>query len=90
MRSLFGDVHRGWPRAVSVLVISAALGFPGAARGHDPSAWGGLFRSRDAGATWLSLNSGSFVSGAIAVAVSPADSNRLLLATESEIGRAHV
>ena len=55
------------------------------ARGHDPSAWGGLFRTRDGGATWLMVNSGSFVSGAIALAISPADPNHLLLATDSGI-----
>jgi photosystem II stability/assembly factor-like uncharacterized protein len=65
-----------------LLALSITIG-PGTARGHDPSAWGGLFRTRDGGATWLTVNSGSFVSGAIALAVSPADPNHLLLATDS-------
>ena len=43
-----------------LLVLSIAL-WPCAARAHDPSAWGGLFRTRDGGATWLAINSGSFV-----------------------------
>jgi photosystem II stability/assembly factor-like uncharacterized protein len=57
------------------------------AQGHDPSAWGGLFRSRDYGATWVSANSGVFVSGAIALAISPTDANHLLLGTESGLLR---
>ena len=52
---------------------------------HDPSAWGGLFRTRDAGATWLALSSGSFVSGAVALTVSPVDPTQLLLATDSGV-----
>lgn len=56
---------------------------PSSAPAHDPSAWGGLFRSGDGGATWRPLSSGSFVSGALALAVSPRDPRELLLATES-------
>jgi photosystem II stability/assembly factor-like uncharacterized protein len=59
----------------------------GPARSHDPSAWGGLFRSRDRGATWVSANRGQFVSGAIALAISPTDSNHLLLGAESGLLR---
>jgi photosystem II stability/assembly factor-like uncharacterized protein len=73
-----------WRRATLLLALSIAL-WPGTARGHDPSAWGGLFRTRDGGATWFSVNSGSFVSGAIALAISPADPNHLLLATDSGV-----
>jgi photosystem II stability/assembly factor-like uncharacterized protein len=54
---------------------------------HDPSAWGGLFRTRDGGATWEHLTPGSFGSGALALAVSPADANHLLLATDSGVAR---
>ena len=57
------------------------------ARSHDPSAWGGLFRSRDEGATWVSANRGVFVSGAIALAISPTDANLLLLGAESGLLR---
>ena len=69
--------------------LLAALSFllaytlaPGSAAAHDASAWGGLFRTRDAGATWLQVNPGSFVSGALALAVSPVDQHHLLLATD--------
>ena len=67
-----------------LLVLSIAL-WPCAVRAHDPSAWGGLFRTRDGGATWVPINSGSFVSGAIALAISPAEPNHLLLATDSGV-----
>ena len=67
---------------VLILIISA-----GPAQGHDPSAWGGLFRSRNAGATWMSANRGHYLSGAMALAVSPIDPNHLLLGAESGLFR---
>jgi photosystem II stability/assembly factor-like uncharacterized protein len=57
------------------------------AQSHDPSAWGGLFRSRDQGTTWVSANPAGFVSGAIALAISPTDVNHLLLGAESGLLR---
>ena len=57
------------------------------AHGHDPSAWGGLFRSRDHGGIWASANRGPFLSGAIALAISPTDTNHLLLGAESGLLR---
>jgi photosystem II stability/assembly factor-like uncharacterized protein len=69
-----------------VLTLVVAL-WPGAAPAHDASAWGGLFRTRDAGATWLHVNPGSFVSGALALAVSPVDPHHLLLATDTGVSR---
>jgi photosystem II stability/assembly factor-like uncharacterized protein len=67
---------------VLLMIISA-----GPAHGHDPSAWGGLFRSRDDGATWMSANRGQYLSGAIVLAVSPTDPNHLLLGAESGLFR---
>jgi photosystem II stability/assembly factor-like uncharacterized protein len=57
------------------------------ARSHDPSAWGGLFRSRDHGATWVSANRGQVVAGAITLAISPTDVDHLLLGAESGLLR---
>ena len=57
------------------------------ARTHDPSAWGGLFRSRDQGATWVSANRGRVVGGALTMAISPVDVNHLLLGTDSALLR---
>ena len=62
-------------RPLALLLILSA--YP--ARSHESGAWGGLFRSRDDGATWVSANHGPFLSGAIAVAIDPADTNHLLL-----------
>jgi hypothetical protein len=59
----------------------------GDASAHDPSSWGGLFRSRDYGARWLPVNEGRFIGSALGVAVSPADTNHLLLATDSGLLR---
>jgi photosystem II stability/assembly factor-like uncharacterized protein len=71
--------------ALSVLLAYTLA--PSSAAGHDASAWGGLFRTRDAGATWLPVNPGSFVSGALALAVSPVDQHHLLLATDVGVSR---
>ncbi|HEV8636765.1 MAG TPA: hypothetical protein VG370_21295 [Chloroflexota bacterium] len=57
--------------------------WPTVGRAHDAGSWGGLFRSVDDGATWFPANQGTFVGGALALAVSPTDSMRLLLATDS-------
>jgi photosystem II stability/assembly factor-like uncharacterized protein len=72
---------------LATLLSAVLLAWPPAACAHDPSAWGGLFRSRDAGATWFPANPGRFVSGALALAVSPTDVNHLLLATDSGLLR---
>jgi photosystem II stability/assembly factor-like uncharacterized protein len=52
------------------------------ASAHDPSAYGGLFRSRDLGGTWLNADVGLFLNAALAVAVDPRDPNHLLLGTD--------
>jgi photosystem II stability/assembly factor-like uncharacterized protein len=74
--------HR-YPLAFTLLLLLAAS----PAQGHDPSAWGGLFRSRDDGATWMSANRGQYLSGALALAISPTDPNHLLLGAESGLFR---
>ena len=57
--------------------------WPAAASAHDASGWGGLFRSRDGGATWFQANQGRLVGGALAIAVDPGDPNHLLLGTDA-------
>src|SRR5436309_1588238 len=96
---ILGEARRGPPRPPSMvsprsttellaLLLGGVLVFlPAGAQAHDPSAWGGLFRSRDSGATWFPANEGRFVSGALALAISPTDGNHLLLATDSGLLR---
>ena len=50
---------------------------------HDPSTYGGLFRSRNFGETWLNADAGLFVNAALAVAVDPLDPHHLLLGTDT-------
>jgi photosystem II stability/assembly factor-like uncharacterized protein len=66
---------------VPALAIALTLASAGV-RAHDPSAYGGLFRSRDLGQTWLNADVGLFLSAALAVAVDPRDPNHLLLGTD--------
>lgn len=54
---------------------------------HDSNSWGGLFRSRDDGAAWLSADAGLFVGAAMALAVSPTDANHLLYGTDTRLLR---
>ena len=75
------------PRLFVAALLSAILMSPTPASAHDPSAYGGLFRSRDGGITWFPANPGRIVSGAIALAVSPVEPNHLLLATDSGLLR---
>jgi photosystem II stability/assembly factor-like uncharacterized protein len=72
-----------YPLAFTLLLLFAAS----PAQGHDPSAWGGLFRSRDDGATWMSANRGQYLSGVLTLAISPTDPNHLLLGAESGLFR---
>lgn len=74
-------------RLVVAALLSAILLSPTPVTAHDPSAYGGLFRSRDGGVTWFPANPGRIVSGAIALAVSPVEPTHLLLATDSGLLR---
>lgn len=52
------------------------------ARAHDPSAYGGVFRSRNLGATWLSADIGLFLNAALVVAINPKHHAHLLAGTD--------
>lgn len=65
--------------AMALLLASAGLG----AHAHDPSAYGGVFRSRNLGGTWLNADVGLFLNAALAVAIDPRDPNHLLLGTDT-------
>jgi photosystem II stability/assembly factor-like uncharacterized protein len=49
---------------------------------HDASSYGGVFRSRDFGATWLNADVGLFLNAALVIAVDPRDSSHLLVGTD--------
>src|SRR6266581_5515164 len=72
---------------VIAALAQVVLLWSSAVSAHDASAWGGLFRSRDHGATWFLASPGTFPTAAIALAVSPTDGNHLLLATDSGLLR---
>lgn len=57
------------------------------AHGHDPSAWGGLFRSRDFGVNWFPADAGLFIGGALGVAIHPQDPSQLLYGTDARLLR---
>lgn len=66
------------PAALLALVLLAS-----AASAHDPSAYGGLFRSRDLGQGWLNADVGLFLGAAVSLSIDPRDPNHLLLGTDT-------
>ena len=74
-------------RIVSNLILLLAAGFALPASAHDPSAWGGLFRSRDFGANWFPADAGLFIGGALGVAIHPQDPAQLLYGTDARLLR---
>ncbi|MBR0774372.1 hypothetical protein JQ625_05955 [Bradyrhizobium diazoefficiens] len=61
----------------------------GNASAHDASSYGGVFRSRDLGAAWLSADVGLFLNAALVVAVDPGDSSHLLVGTDLGLLSSH-
>jgi photosystem II stability/assembly factor-like uncharacterized protein len=74
-------------RLLRLMPLALALLCSAPAEAHDPSSWGGLFRSRDHGARWMPVNEGRFIGGALGLAISPSDPHHLLLATDSGLLR---
>jgi len=74
-------------RLVCFLSLLLAAGFVLPVHAHDPSAWGGLYRSRDFGASWFPADAGLFIGGALGVAVHPKDPAQLLYGTDARLLR---
>lgn len=72
MRRLIGPL-------LTLLLLLPSAG----ARAHDPSAYGGLFRSRNFGDTWLNADIGLFLNAVLTVAIDPRDPNHLLMGTDT-------
>src|SRR5690242_20185238 len=52
------------------------------ASAHDASSYGGVFRSRNLGGTWLSADVGLFLNAALIVAINPTNASHLLAGTD--------
>ncbi len=68
-------------------MVALSLCATAPADAHDPSAWGGLFRTRDFGASWFPVDAGLFIGGALGVAVHPQDPAQLLYGTDTRLLR---
>jgi photosystem II stability/assembly factor-like uncharacterized protein len=73
-------------RRLSVL-LAAILVSASIALAHDGTSYGGVYRSRDAGATWLGIDVGLFLRSAASAAVDPTDPAHLLLGTDAGLLR---
>jgi photosystem II stability/assembly factor-like uncharacterized protein len=71
--------------ALAILTSSVASN----AEAHDASAYGGLFRSRNLGGTWLNADVGLFLNAALTVAVDPRDRDHLLMGTDIGLYRSN-
>ena len=72
---------------LTVFVFLIVLLLPLGSNAHDADAYGGLYRSRDAGTTWLPADAGLFINASNAVAIDPTDSNHLLYGTDTGLKR---
>jgi photosystem II stability/assembly factor-like uncharacterized protein len=71
---------RAVPRFVLGLLLLALAA--GGALAHDPSSYGGVFRSRNLGSTWLRADVGLFLNAPLIVAVDPRKPSHLLAGTD--------
>jgi photosystem II stability/assembly factor-like uncharacterized protein len=67
-------------RFVFLLLIGALT--VGGASAHDASSYGGVFRSRNLGGTWLRADVGLFLNAALVVAIDPRNGSHLLAGTD--------
>ena len=65
---------------VPLLLIVAVTA--GGVRAHDASSYGGVFRSRNLGGTWLRADVGLFLNAALVVAVDPQNGSHVLAGTD--------
>jgi photosystem II stability/assembly factor-like uncharacterized protein len=75
-------IRRGARAALVYAMLTACV-----AQAHDPSAYGGLFRTRDFGGTWLNADVGLFLGGAVSLSVDPTDPAHLLMGTDTGLLR---
>ena len=67
-------------RFALLLLIVAMMA--GDVRAHDASSYGGVFRSRNLGGTWLRADVGLFLNAALVIAVDPQNGSHLLAGTD--------
>jgi photosystem II stability/assembly factor-like uncharacterized protein len=72
---------------VCLLAMLPALLIAGIAEAHDPSPYGGVFRSRNMGDAWLNADIGLFLNVTLALAVDPRDPEHLFLGTDVGLWR---
>lgn len=65
-----------------VLLLLIGTMTAGSVRAHDASSYGGVFRSRNLGGTWLRADVGLFLNAALVVAIDPQDGSHLLAGTD--------
>jgi photosystem II stability/assembly factor-like uncharacterized protein len=72
-------------RPLQAIAVALVLLACEAAYAHDPSAYGGLFRTRNWGENWLNADVGLFLGAAVTLAISPTDPNHLLLGSDAGV-----
>lgn len=68
--------------AIGALALAVLTSVAPSVSAHDASAYGGLFRSRNLGLTWLNADVGLFLNAVLTVAIDPRDPNHLLMGTD--------
>jgi photosystem II stability/assembly factor-like uncharacterized protein len=71
---------------LALLLLALAVG---SALAHDPSSYGGVFRSRNLGGTWLRADVGLFLNAPLIVAVDPRNPSHLLAGTDLGLIASH-